>query len=69
MATLWKSNIQNNKEAIMAKEIRANKFVLEDDNGKSRVSLSVVKDSVSLSLQNEKGEKVAAMGISNEGIV
>jgi len=42
--------------AGVVKKIRANSFVLEDENGKPRAGLSMTEDGPSLELYNEKGE-------------
>jgi hypothetical protein len=52
------------------KVIRANQFVLEDDNGKTRAVLDVGKDGVpGLYLYDDKGTPRAMLGVSNHGSV
>ncbi|MEA3368299.1 MAG: hypothetical protein U9R68_09325, partial [Planctomycetota bacterium] len=57
-------------EAEMAtapKEIRANRFVLEDGNGKVCASLGVVKGGTGLVLADENGEPRASLGVGKDG--
>jgi len=50
------------------KEIRANKFVLEDDNGKTRAELYTAKDKGGgLSLYDESGKLRYALGVAKQG--
>jgi hypothetical protein len=50
------------------KEIRANKFVLEDENGKIRAELYAAKDKGGgLSLYDENGKLRAVLGAGKEG--
>jgi len=48
-------------------EIRANRFVLEDENGKVRAVLDVVKDVPRLSLFDENGKERAVLGVTALG--
>ncbi len=50
-----------------AKEIRARKFVLEDENGESRGGLVVLNEGPSLALIDEKGELRAVLGVGKDG--
>jgi hypothetical protein len=49
------------------KEIRANRFTLEDENGKPRAVLSVSKDGQGLLLYNEMGKNRAGLVVTKEG--
>jgi len=50
-----------------AKEIRANSFVLEDENGKPRAGLHMTKYGPSLALNDEKGVARAALNMAKYG--
>ena len=55
---------------IDLKVIRANQFVLEDDNGKTRAVLDVAKDGVpGLYMYDDNGTPRAMLGVSNYGSV
>jgi len=47
--------------------VRANRFVLEDENGKTRAMLSVDKDGPALSLHDENGEVRATLDVDKDG--
>jgi hypothetical protein len=49
------------------KEIHAGKFVLEDENGKTRAMLSVDKYGPGLDLRDEKGKIRAGLSVDNDG--
>jgi len=53
-------------EANTVKEIRANRFVLEDKNGNKCAALTMDKDGPTLSL--EKDKHCAALTVDNEGV-
>ena len=48
------------------KEIRANSFILEDENGKGRAALSVLKDGPVLGLFDENGKLRVGLGVLND---
>jgi hypothetical protein len=48
--------MSNEKSGI--KEIRANRFILEDENGNPRDSLALAKDGRALWLMDEKGKPI-----------
>jgi len=50
-----------------AKVIRANGFALEDENGKTRASLSVFKDGPNLALMGENGKICAGLSLREDG--
>ncbi len=50
-----------------AKEIRANLFIVEDENGKPRITLAVGKDEPMVSLWDENGKRRAALVVDKEG--
>ena len=50
-----------------AKEIRANSFILEDENGKPRAELSVGKDGPWLSLRDENGKGRVNLSVDKDG--
>ena len=49
------------------KEIRANRFILEDENGKTRAELSLKKDGPNLSLSDENGKPRAGLTVDKDG--
>jgi hypothetical protein len=49
------------------KEIRANRFILEDDNGKTRAMLIVDKDGSALALYDENGKPGASLSLFKKG--
>jgi len=49
------------------KEVRANQFLLVDENGKPRAKLSVDKDGPWLVLADENGKDRAALGVDEDG--
>lgn len=49
------------------KEIRANKFVLEDENGKDRASIAMDRGGPGLSLMDENGKTLATMTLGKDG--
>jgi len=53
-------------EEFGIKEIRANRFVLEDENGKTRAMLWVNKDTPGLSLYDKNGEQRAWLSVGND---
>ena len=52
------------RAAAAPKVIRANRFIVEDANGKTRATLSVDKDGPVLSLLDEKGKVRAGLPVS-----
>jgi hypothetical protein len=48
-------------------EVRANSFILEDENGKVRAMLITTKDGPRLSLLDENGKPRAGLGVSKDG--
>ena len=50
-----------------AKEIRANKFVLEDENGKRRAELGVFEDGPRLTMYDKNGKPRAGPGVLKDG--
>jgi hypothetical protein len=48
-------------------EVRANRFVLEDENGKLRAMLNVTKEGAALVLFDEKGDLRATLGALKGG--
>ena len=64
------ANAQTEGTNTGPKLIRANQFVLEDDNGKTRAVLDVGKDGVpGLYLYDDNGTPRAMLGASNHGSV
>jgi len=55
------------QEPGTAKEIRARSFILEDENGKTRAGLWVLKDNPILSLSDENGEARAVLYVLKDG--
>jgi hypothetical protein len=51
-----------------AKVIRAEAFVVEDENGKDRIMLNVTKDGPILALFDEKGKVRAGLGVAKTGL-
>jgi hypothetical protein len=49
------------------KEVRANRFVVEDENGKDRAVLSTTKDGPMLGLYDEKGKFRVGLGVNTGG--
>lgn len=49
------------------KEIRANRFTLEDENGKDRATLSVDEDGTMLMLRDENGKGRTVLSVSKDG--
>jgi hypothetical protein len=49
------------------KEIRANGFVVEDENGKTRASLILTESGPQLQLLDENGKSVVLLSVSKEG--
>ena len=49
------------------KEIRANKFALEDENGKTRAQLAMAKGEPELALFDENGKQRAGLGLGTGG--
>jgi len=49
------------------KVIRANYFILEDENGKSRAELTVIAGGPTLVLSDERGNDPAALSVSRGG--
>jgi len=53
--------------AAGGRTVRANKFVLEDENGKARAILTVDEDGPRLSLLDDAGKPRAALGVTADG--
>ena len=51
----------------VAKEVRANKFVVVDENGKTRAVLVAGKDGVGLALNDENGKVRAELPVFKDG--
>jgi len=51
----------------MAKEIRANRFIFEDENGNPRASLELSRDSRALFLRDSKGKHRIGLVLSEYG--
>jgi hypothetical protein len=49
------------------KQIRANSFVLDDENGKPRAILGLNKNNLLLGLQDENGKPCASLGVDEHG--
>ncbi len=50
-----------------AKVVRANEFILEDESGKKRADLTVLKDGPALRLLDEKGKERARLTVLKNG--
>lgn len=53
--------------AADGRTVRANRFVLEDENGKPRAGLSAAKNGPILYLSDETGKPRAVLGVAKEG--
>ena len=71
MAQVRKDAAQGSAQAPQAgqvlREVRARKFVLEDENGEIRAGLVALKDGPMLALYDEKGENRAGLGVDKDG--
>jgi len=62
-----KEVLARSQVAGTAREIRANGFVLEDENGKLRAALSMLKNGPSLMLLDENGSLRGGLGVTKDG--
>lgn len=58
---------QAQKPGETGKVIRASKFILEDENGRTRATLGVTEDGPSLGLYDETGKNRAALRVVSNG--
>ena len=65
----WVSSAYAQGTPTGPKIMRANQFILEDENGKPRASLVLVKDGPVLSLDDENGKTRATLALSKIGPV
>lgn len=63
-AGVFRTMVTPAQAQVAGKEIRANRILLEDENGKVRVDLSVVKDISNLSLMDENGKERVALHVT-----
>ncbi len=63
----WSGAASTQPARAALKVVRANEFILEDENGKNRAQLGVDKNGSVLSLYGENGKKRAELGVVKAG--